>query len=77
MDSEVIIYTSDQCKKCETLKNLLNRWDISFKEKNTTKNRSYLKELQRIGIYGTPTTLIDEQLIEGLQENRLYEILKK
>ena len=77
MDSEVIIYTSDHCKKCESLKRLFNQWGISFKEKNTTKNRSYLKELQQVGIYGTPTTVVDDKFIEGFQENRLFELLKK
>lgn len=72
---EVILYTSDNCKKSDQLRELLNKWGISFIEKNTTKNRLYLKELQKDGIYGTPTTLVGDVYVEGLQKNRLNNLL--
>ncbi|MGM8216643.1 glutaredoxin family protein [Bacillaceae bacterium W0354] len=75
-DRGVTLYTTDHCKKSEQLRNLFKEWGVTFKEKNTSKNKAFLKELQNLGIYGTPTTFIGDQFIEGLQKDRLYKILK-
>lgn len=68
---EVVVYISDNSLQCEKLINEFNKWEIHYKTKNVTENRAYLEQLQERGIFGTPVTFVDEDVILGFQINRI------
>lgn len=76
-EKNVVVYISDNSSHCEKLLKQLDKWDISYETKNVTENRSYMKELQKKGIYGTPATFIEDRsnAILGCQENKIKEAL--
>lgn len=69
--SNVVVYTSRDCNKCDLLISKFTDWDIDFEERNISYNREYFKELQRNKVYGTPATFIDGEKILGFQEGKL------
>lgn len=76
-NKKVIIYVSDNCPTSDKLAAHLNKYQILYETKNVTKNYQYLRELQEIGIFGTPVIhFVDEnQLILGFQKSKLNDIL--
>lgn len=76
-NQDVTIYISDNNKKCDKVIGLMEDYDVSYKLKNVTKNRDYMKELQNSGIYGTPATFIEKgrHTILGFQKNRILKAL--
>jgi glutaredoxin len=71
----VIVYSHEQCRKSERLKRQLDSWGIDFEERNIKENSDHLKILQDQGIFATPTMLIGDTYIEGLQFNRIKKEL--
>lgn len=78
INKKVIIYVSENCPTSEKLMAHLNQYHILFETKNVTENYQYLRELQEMGIFGTPVThLVDQnQIILGFQINQLNDILR-
>ncbi|SFE35270.1 thioredoxin reductase (NADPH) [Lentibacillus persicus] len=74
-NQEVIVYTSENNDQCEKLLGRLNQWEIDYKQRNVTKNKDYLEELQEEGIYGTPATFIDKKVVLGNQQNKIKHAL--
>lgn len=74
---KVIIYVSKNCPTSEKLMAHLNQYQILFETKNVTENYQYLRELQEMGIFGTPIThFVDQnQIILGFQKNKLNDVL--
>ncbi|MDC3417040.1 glutaredoxin family protein [Aquibacillus salsiterrae] len=72
---DVVVYVSDDCKECEKVLSWLKEQDVPYIEKNTTQNRSYMRELQCKNVYGTPAIYVDNQRILGFQRNRLMDAL--
>ncbi|WP_373895133.1 glutaredoxin family protein [Virgibacillus natechei] len=71
-EQHVTIYISDENSQCKKLIQQLDEWDVSYTTKNVTQNRDYMKELQDIGIFGTPATFVDNQsAILGFQKNKI------
>jgi len=67
------IYISDNSPSCEKLINQMEKWGISYRIKNITKNNDIKKDLQNQGIYGTPATFIkgNSEPILGVQLSKL------
>lgn len=76
-NKEVVIYVSDNSLPCKKLVTHLDKWNVSYKEKNVTNNRAYMKDLQEQGIFGTPATFIEDQeyAILGFQEKNINHAL--
>lgn len=72
---KVTVYISNECEECEKVLSLLDKLDIDYNEKNTTKDKSYLKELQNEKIYATPVAYINDKKVLGFQENQLMHAL--
>ncbi|MRH43640.1 glutaredoxin family protein [Aquibacillus halophilus] len=68
---DVVVYVSSNCKQCEQVLSLLDDWGVTYQEINTSKDRDYMKELQKNNIYGTPATFIGNEIVLGLQKNKL------
>jgi glutaredoxin 3 len=79
---EVIVYTTDQCRRCVTAKTLLQRRGIGYREVNLTKDPDGRVELQRrTGMHTFPQIVAGERTIGGLdalitadREGRLGEL---
>lgn len=70
----VTIYVSEDCHQCGDLITQLDEWNISYHVKNVTKNRRHLEELQDIGVFGTPATVVDEEIILGFPRGILQRV---
>ncbi|MEI2356564.1 glutaredoxin family protein [Mesobacillus zeae] len=80
MGREVIVYTMEHCKFCEEEKEWLKSRGIPYEERNIVDNPSYLHDLEKRGVYGTPFTLIredagEEKAIKGFNQDVLEEYL--
>ncbi|CEI82511.1 hypothetical protein J18TS1_29140 [Oceanobacillus oncorhynchi subsp. incaldanensis] len=72
---KVTLFISEGSQASEKVKAFLDKNDVTYELKNVTENKMYLKELQEMKIFGTPTLFIDGKKIEGNQENKiLYEL---
>ncbi|GAA0321581.1 hypothetical protein GCM10008931_11410 [Oceanobacillus oncorhynchi subsp. oncorhynchi] len=72
---KVTLFISEGSQASDKVKAFLDKNDVTYELKNVTKNKAYLKELQEMKIFGTPTLFIDGKKIEGNQENKiLYEL---
>ncbi|GAB3791214.1 glutaredoxin family protein [Virgibacillus kimchii] len=78
IDKEVVVYISDDSKKCDQLLAELDQLDVNYKTKNVTKNKSYMRDLQNEGVYGTPATFIgnEKNPILGFQKSTIIKALK-
>lgn len=76
-NEDVVVYVSDESTYCNKVIHLMDEHDISYKVKNVSKDKEYMRELQRNGIYGTPALFIkgQEQSILGYQRNRILNAL--
>lgn len=74
---EVVVYVSDNSLPSKKILTHLDKWNISYEEKNVTKNSEYMKDLQEQGIFGTPATFIEgqEHAILGFQEKNINHAL--
>ncbi|MBM7571090.1 glutaredoxin family protein [Aquibacillus albus] len=72
---EVVVYVSDSCKECEKVLSWLDEQNISYTKKNTTKNKEYLKELQKERVYATPAIFTKKYKILGFQKSKLINAL--
>ncbi|MYL31664.1 glutaredoxin family protein [Halobacillus halophilus] len=74
-NQNVVVYTSRDCASCNQVMDLLNEWNIDFEERNVSENRTYFKELQGKGVYGTPATFVDDYRVLGFQKRKLQQVL--
>lgn len=73
--SKVTVFVSEDSEPSQKVTDLLDEYNISYELNNVTKEKDYLKELQMIGIYGTPATKVDGEFILGYQKNKLKHAL--
>jgi glutaredoxin len=60
---------------CGTEKAWLSQKGIAFTERNVAQDPSALAELERLEVFSTPATLVDDQLVVGFNRKRLGELL--
>ena len=68
---QVIVYTTDPCKRCGNAKAILNRYGVEFEEVNLTKDpvgRAAL--VQRTGLMTFPQITVDGESLGGLDDLR-------
>ncbi|WP_174615738.1 glutaredoxin family protein [Virgibacillus ihumii] len=74
-EKNVIVYVSDDCSQCDKLLEHLNKLNVNYQTKNVTENHKYMEQLQEKGVFGTPVTFVDNQMILGLQKNKMNRML--
>ncbi|GGD05081.1 hypothetical protein GCM10007216_39670 [Thalassobacillus devorans] len=74
-EHEVVVYVSNNCAHCKKVIAKLKEWNVDFKEKNVSENKTHFKELQQQKIYGTPATFIDGNKVLGFQQGKLRRLL--
>jgi len=60
---------------CETKKAWLSQRGIPFTERNVAIDPSALEELERLEVFSTPATLVDDKLVIGFNRKKLEELL--
>ncbi|SER37920.1 hypothetical protein SAMN04487944_103251 [Gracilibacillus ureilyticus] len=72
---EVQVYISSNCKECDDLLHFLDKKNVKYISKNTSRNKSYLKEIQEENVYVTPVVKAYGNWILGFQEDQLSDVL--
>ncbi|WP_217587364.1 glutaredoxin family protein [Lentibacillus saliphilus] len=75
MDKDVVVYVSSDCTASSTVLRQLDEWNVPYQKKNVSENQDTMKELQSMGIFGTPATFVGNVTILGLQLNKLKRTL--
>lgn len=77
MESEirVILYSQPGWHFCGIEKAWLSEQGVEFEERNIVEDGSALDELQELGVFSTPATVIDGELVIGFDKKKLEEIL--
>lgn len=73
----IIVYSSEQCPHCTTLKNYLTSKGLAYEEKDVIKESVYKNELIKKGYRGVPVTIVDGMEIVGFDREQLDNILKR
>src|SRR5690625_155916 len=73
----VVTYVSNNSSQCEELVKQLGEWEIDYELKNVSEEHGYLQELQKMNIFGTPTTIVKNtnQVILGFPKGELRRAL--
>ncbi len=61
---------------CNMEKAWLSQHGVAFKERNITEDPSALEELQELGLFSTPVTLIDGEVVIGFDREKLSKLLE-
>ncbi|MDF2677627.1 MAG: glutaredoxin [Bacillota bacterium] len=72
---KIKIYTSNTCSHCTAAKEYFKEKGFSYEEKNVSTDPQSKKELMAMGYMGVPIIMVDEDVIEGFNKNKLDEIL--
>lgn len=77
-NQDVVVYISKDNDHCEKVIQLIEEAEVSYKVKNVSDNREYMKELQKDGIYGTPATFVKgkNQTILGYQKREILNAIR-
>ncbi|SFB25142.1 glutaredoxin family protein [Clostridium frigidicarnis] len=73
----IIVYTSNTCPYCVTVKEYLKSNNLKYEEKNVNENPSYRKELMAMKIMSVPVIKIDNEVVVGFDQNKIEELLNK
>jgi glutaredoxin 3 len=75
MAKSVIVYSSDMCKFCTLAKDFLTEKGVSFEEKNVNKDAEARKEFMEMKMMGVPVILVDNEIVQGFDKDKLVELL--
>ncbi|SDY32055.1 MULTISPECIES: glutaredoxin family protein [Tindallia] len=75
MSKKVIVYTSTTCPHCTTAKEYLSSKGVDFEEKNVQSDVAARKELMEKGIMAVPVIKVDEEMVVGVDTEKLDELL--
>lgn len=53
----------------------LSEHDVEFEDRNITQDPEAMAELQALGYFTTPVTIIDDQEVVGFNREQLAELL--
>ena len=59
------------------MKEYLSQKQVSFSDRDITKDSSAISELQKLGFMTTPVTLVGDQVIVGFDVPKLEEALSR
>lgn len=60
---------------CARVKEFLSRRDVEFTERNVVEDEAALAELEKLGVFTTPVTVIDGEVVIGFDQARLDALL--
>ena len=72
---KVIVYSQPGWHFCGMEKAWLSENGIDFEDRNVTEDPNAMDELQELGYFTTPVTLIDDQTVVGFDREKLTRLL--
>jgi glutaredoxin len=60
---------------CDRVKEFLSQKGVSFAERNVAQDEAALSELEQLGLFTTPVTVIDGETVIGFDRKRLEALL--
>ncbi|AQS56222.1 MAG: glutaredoxin family protein [Novibacillus thermophilus] len=72
---KVIVYSRPHCIECNVLKKFLKDYQIEYENRNCSTNPEYLEEVKKMGFLGVPVTVVDGEAVQGLQPEKILELL--
>lgn len=72
MSNWLIVYTMDDCKWCDKLKDLLRVYGFDYYEKNIIENDNWKEEFLKAGHRTVPQLYIEGVLIGGYEISKLH-----
>jgi len=60
---------------CQSVKEFLSQNGIAYEEKDISADEAALHELMHMGVFTTPATLIDGEVVVGFDRKRLAELV--
>ncbi len=75
MEKKVTLYSSTTCPHCVTAKEYLNQKGIDFEEKNVQEDTAARKKLMKQGIMAVPVIQVDEEMVVGVDKEKLDNLL--
>lgn len=60
---------------CVRVKEFLSRRGVEFTERNVVEDEAALAELEKLGVFTTPVTVIDGEVVIGFDQARLDALL--
>ncbi len=75
MSKNVVVYTSDTCGYCHQAKEYLGQKGIAYEEKNVSRDAAARKELMAQGFMGVPVIKVDNETIQGFDQEKLEALL--
>ena len=73
---KILIYSTDTCPHCQSVKSYLDSKGFSYEEKNVQKDKEARKELLSKGYRGVPVIIINGQDVVGFDKEKIDQILK-
>ena len=61
---------------CKSVKEFLSQNEIAYEEKDVSADEATLHELMHMGVFTTPATVIDGEVVVGFDRKRLAELLE-
>lgn len=72
---DVTIYTSETCHFCHLAKEIFEKHNIKFTEKNISKDKEAMMELRQKGFTGVPLIIVGDETIYGFDQEKLEKAL--
>jgi predicted Zn finger-like uncharacterized protein len=72
---DVILMTTQTCPHCKTAKEFLRQHHIQFVEKDINVDVQARNELARRNIRGVPTIFIGDDVVVGLDKQKILELV--
>jgi len=60
---------------CQSVKEFLSQNGIAYEEKDVSADEAALHELMHMGVFTTPATVVDGEVVVGFDRKRLAELL--
>jgi len=61
---------------CQSVKEFLSQNGMAYEEKDVLADEAALHELMHMGVFTTPATVIDGEVVVGFDRKRLAELLE-
>jgi len=76
MAQKVIVYSTDFCPYCVTLKNFLKDKGVEFEDVNVGQNKEAAREMiEKSGQSGVPVMEIDGEMVVGFDRDKITNLL--
>lgn len=73
---EIIIYSTDSCSHCQSVKAYLDRKGFSYEDKNVQSDKTARQELMDKGYHGVPIIVIGGVDVVGFDKEKIDQLLE-